>query len=963
MTYKKKRRAKIGAIPAAVALALPTAALGQADADGIAVESGEVVEEIVVTGSRLARRDFTAPSPITSIDRETLAFSGQQTLESTLNRMPQLTPDFDRTSNNPGNGTARINLRGMGAGRTLVMLNGRRLAPSGIGSAVDANNLPQALIERVEIITGGASTVYGSDAIAGVVNVITRSDYEGFGLDMSAYVTEKGDSNTYDINASWGHNFANGKGNITVFGGYYNREPSFQADRAFTRVPLFENWDTGELEESGSFTVPSGLTFFFTGNPPPDDFAPFTWDPAGNPVPFNVPDDLYNYAPVNYLQIPLERYSGGVFLNYELGRNLETYVELTHTRKIATQNLAPVPAANFSLINSDNPILTPATRQLIEDNFFPATGAIPGIDNLYAGPLRRRLLELGPRIFENEDDYSRAVVGLRGDITENWDFDFWVTYTKGDETEAVINAASRSRYEQGFLVDPATGECYDPSNGCVPINIFGEGNITPEAVAFLRLPTLFNTTSRTQKLASFFVRGEPFSTWAGPVGTAIGVEWRKDEGSLEADELLFTGDALGAFPDPSVIGEESVTEVYAEAIVPLAEDAFFGEYLGLELGARYSEYEHAGKVDSYKLGGDWQINSTLRFRAMFQRSVRAPNLAEAFEEQRFDDGAWVSFQPSNDLCSAAADPVGSGNADACIATGLPASQLGVFEAQVQFPTVFISGGNPNLNPETAETVTVGVIVTPEWWPNWQVSIDYFDLNVEDEIGGLAAETACFDSANVDNLFCDRIRRDPLTFNVNEVDETNINRGILETRGVDTQISFSSELPDYLGIGNNSADLVVNSTWTRMFSNSAQPSAFGTILDCAGYFGWPCNDSRDGNTWPRDRVTTTFNYASGDLNLFLTWQWIANTKNSAPLGVPIFGYPEPDLAVPVTGVKNYLDLGVGYQFTDKIVGRLAISNLTDTTPPQMADSAGANNTDTALYDIFGRSYTLSFSLQY
>ena len=958
MIDKKKRSFKISAIPAAVALALPAAALGQTDEEAVVVD--EAVEEIVVTGSRLARRDFTAPSPIQTIDRQTLAFSGQQTLESTLNRMPQLTPDFDRTSNNPGNGTARINLRGMGSGRTLVMLNGRRLAPSGIGSAVDANNLPQALIERVEIITGGASTVYGSDAIAGVVNVITRNDYEGFGVDMSAYATEKGDSNTYDINISWGHNFANGKGNITLFGGYYNREETFASERAFTSVPYFDNWDTGELEQSGSFTNPDGLTFFF--NPNSGDFDIFTWDPDGNPRPFIEPDDLYNYAPVNYLQIPLERYSGGVFLNYELGRSLETYVELTHTRKIVTQNLAPVPAFEFLLINSDNPQLTPATRQLIETNFFPADGAIPGIPNLYAGPLARRFLELGPRIFENEDDYSRAVVGLRGDITENWDFDFWITYTKGEETEAVRNGASRSRYQQGFLVDPATGQCYDPSNGCVPVNIFGENAISPEAVEFIRLPTMLNTTNRTQKLASFFVRGEPFSTWAGPVGTAIGVEWRNDEGGFKADDILFTGDALGFSPDASVIGDESVTEVYAEAIIPLAEDAFLGEYFGLELGARYSDYEHAGKVDSYKIGGDWQINQTLRFRAMYQRSVRAPNLSEAFEEQRLVDGAWVPFQPTDDLCSASADPVGSGNADACIATGLPASQLGVFEAQIQFPTVFISGGNPNLIPETAETVTVGVIITPEWWPNWQFSIDYFDLNVEDEIGNLAADIACFDSANVDNLFCDRIRRDPLTFNVNEVDETNINRGILETRGVDTQISFSSGLPDFLAIGNNSADLVVNATWTRMLSNSAQPSAFGSILDCAGYFGWPCNASRDGNTWPRDRVTTTFNYASGDLNLFLTWQWIANTNNAGPLGVPIFGYPEPNMATPETGVKNYLDLGIGYQFSESIVGRLAISNLTGTGPPQMADAV-QNNTDTALYDIFGRSYTLSFSLQY
>ena len=959
MAHKIKRNLSNAAIRAAVALALPTVALGQASGDA---DTDDVVEEIVVTGSRLARRDTTAPSPIATIDKSMLTFSGQQTLESTLNRMPQLTPDFDRTSNNPGNGTARINLRGMGSGRTLVMLNGRRLAPSGIQTSVDANNLPQALVERVEIITGGASTVYGSDAIAGVVNVITRSDFDGFGLDLNTYITEHGDSQSYDINVSYGHNFANGKGNITLFAGYYNREASFAADREFTAVPLFENWDTGELEEGGSFATPSGTTFFFTGNPPPDDFADFTFTPNGDPTPFIDPDDRYNYAPVNYLQTPLERYSGGLFLTYEIGRNIETYLELTHTRKLPTSNIAPVPAFDFPLINSDNPILSPAMRQHIEANFFDATGAIPGIPNLYAGPLFRRLLELGPRNIKDENDYTRAVAGLRGDISENWDFDFWVTYTKGEETQALLNDASRARYNQGFLVDPATGQCYDPSNGCAPVNIFGENNLSSEAVAFLRLPPLINTTSRTQKLASFFVRGDLFSTWAGPVQTAIGLEWREDEGNFKADDYLFTGDALGYNPSATVIGSESVTEIYVEALVPLAQDSSIGDYLGLELGARYSEYEHAGKVDSFKIGGDWQINQTLRFRAMVQRSVRAPNLLEAFEEQRLENGSYTPFQPSDDLCSASSDPVGNGNSAACIATGLPASELGVFEATIQYPTVFISGGNPNLEPETADTYTIGAVITPEFWPKWQFTIDYYDLQVEDEIGGLNIGLACFDAANVDSLFCDQITRDPNNYNVIEVDARTINRGLLETHGVDTQIQFSSELPSYLAIGNSGADIMVNATWTRMLSNSAQPTAFGTVLDCAGYFGWPCNGSRDGNTWARDRVTTTFNYAAGDLNLHLTWQWIDSSKSAAPLGVDIFGYPEPLLSVPVVSAKNYLDLGAGYQFNDNIVARLTIANLTETSPPQMADNA-QNNTDTSLYDIYGRSYTLSFSLQY
>ncbi|MDX1509629.1 MAG: TonB-dependent receptor plug domain-containing protein, partial [Woeseiaceae bacterium] len=531
---------------------------------------------------------------------------GQPTLEATLNKMPQLTPDFDRTANNPGNGTSRINLRGMGAGRTLVMLNGRRLASSGIGSAVDANNLPNALIERVEIITGGASTVYGSDAIAGVVNVITRSDFDGVEIQASAYVTEAGDSEIYDVNAAFGHTFASGKGNITFYAGYLDRRETLQGERAFTSQSVFENYQTGELEVGGSFATPEGVTFIPSGNPPPNDFLAFTWDENGDPRPFISPDDEYNYAPINYLQIPLERYTGGLFFNYEFSPALELYSELGFTRKVARQNLAPVPAFAFpGLINTDNPVLSPANSQFMQDNFIPADGVIPGIPNLVFGFFGRRLLELGPRIADTEKDYGRAVVGLRGEIFEDWDYDFWVTYTNGDEVEYQLNSASESRFFRGLLVDPATGQCYDLADGCVPVDIFGPNAISAEAIEYIRLRPIVNKTDRTQKLASFFVRGELGATWAGPIGVAVGVEWREDEGGYQADDLLFTGDALGLAPDAAVSGKESVTEVYAEAIVPLLQDSAFGDYLALELGGRYSEYKNAGSVDSFKLGGDW----------------------------------------------------------------------------------------------------------------------------------------------------------------------------------------------------------------------------------------------------------------------------------------------------------------------------------------------------------------------
>ncbi|NIP18242.1 MAG: TonB-dependent receptor plug domain-containing protein, partial [Xanthomonadales bacterium] len=224
--------------------------------------SEEAIEEVIVIGSRLRRRDYSSASPVVTIDREALEFTGQETLETALSQMPQFSPDFDRTANNPGNGRAQINLRGLGSHRTLVMLNGRRLGPSGIGTAVDVNNLPQALIKSAEIITGGASSVYGSDAVAGIVNFTIRDDFDGLGLDLSTYVTEEGDSNIHDLSLAYGHNFANGRGNITVFAGYYDREETYADAREFTSVPWWDSMWTGEITQGGSPRVPQGLLTF-----------------------------------------------------------------------------------------------------------------------------------------------------------------------------------------------------------------------------------------------------------------------------------------------------------------------------------------------------------------------------------------------------------------------------------------------------------------------------------------------------------------------------------------------------------------------------------------------------------------------------------------------------------------------------------------------------------------------------
>ncbi|MEO1203248.1 MAG: TonB-dependent receptor [Pseudomonadota bacterium] len=916
----------------------------------------EPVEEIVVTGSRIVRRDFSSPSPISTIDRAVLDSAAQPTLEEILNQMPQVVPDLGRTSNNPGDGTARINLRGLGSNRTLVLLNGRRLAPSGVDTAVDVNNLPQSLISHVEIITGGATTVYGSDAVAGVVNFVTRDDVDGLQIDATAYTTEQGDGNIYDLNVSYGHDFADGKGNATVYAGYYDRSSVFASERRLTAIPIQDT--DGMLTPAGSLATPSSVVTF-----PLVDFgngaARTTFDTGGLPVEFIDPDDRYNFAPLNYLQVPLVRSSAGMFLAYDIGAGSEIYAELSYTRNESRQNLAPVPVNNLVFTNLDNPELAAETQQFFQSNFAPPF-LPPGTAGFF---LSRRLEELGARVFDRQRDYARLVTGLRGEFGERWDYDVWLSYTKNDEDTLLRNGASAARFQQGLFVDAVSGQCVDSSDGCVPLNVWGAGNLSPAGADFVRLPALENTTSREQRLISGYVTGSPFESWAGPVQVAAGAEWRSDDGSFRADEALSSGDALGYRGSAGVDGSESVYEVFAEAVVPLAADAVFVRYLGLELGARYSDYENAGSVDTYKVGGEWRPLEILKVRAMYQRSVRAPNLAEAFQERFTETFAYVGSNPAEDPCSLSADPVGNGNVDACVATGLPADQIGLFEATVGVPTDFVQGGNPDLAPEVADTFTLGFVVDLGQSGPWRLSVDYFDLEIEGTIGDLEATVACFDPANDQNLFCDRFVRDPVNYNIVQLTETKVNRGVQQTSGFDTQLGFGTTLGEWAQIGASEASLSADLVWTHTLKNTISELSFGTRLDCAGQFGFQCSTAADGLTYPEDRIFANVLYASGPIEANLNWCWIGGTDNAALLLPGFLGAPVPDLVIEDIGSASYLDLGIGYAFSDRVRARLNISNLLDRSPPLMADAVTSNNTDTRTFDIFGRSYSLVVSLRY
>jgi outer membrane receptor protein involved in Fe transport len=931
--------AVVSTLPLSLSAQVPGEDLPDAD-----FEDG-LLEEVIVTGTRIARRDFNTPSPLTTVDRADIEFTVQPTIEETLNQMPQVTPGLGRGSNNPSpsgspSGAATVDLRGFGPHRTLVLLNGRRVAPFGTGNAVDLNNIPRFLLERIEIITGGTSAVYGSDAIAGVVNFITRSDYSGFGIEGALSIAEEGDAEVYEVSTAYGHDFSGGRGNVTVYASFLERKSLLADAREFTRYAWFDDWQ-GNLYTGGSPATPPGLIIYpeaDLGSGP----AGVTFNPDGSPSSYDPYTDAYNWAPVNYLQLPLTRYSLGAMGRHDLSDRFETYFELSFIRTESAANLAPVPARAFVEVNLDNPLLHPATRELLAEHYVSA-GCPPG---LACFRFLKRMLEVGPRHVDFDTDYDRLVAGVRGELGGSWDLDAWLTYTTQSATTRMLNDVSQSRFIQGLLVDPATNTCFDTTGGCVPLDLFGEGRLSAEGADFLRHAPYVNVTERDHWLVAAVASGSLFDTWAGPVDAAFGLEWRSDDTFFVSDEALFSGDALGYGGSAPVDGVDRVAEAYGEAVIPLLSGKAWAERFELELGARYSNYEYSGGDWTYKAGFSWQVFDSLQLRAMYQKSQRAPNSAELFEEQSRFEG-WLFGIELVDPCSASADPVANGNAEKCLIQGLPADQTGVFEHIPFYPVDFYGGGNPDLVPEEGRTWTFGTVLSPVSWPNWMFTIDGFWLELTDTIGPIDSAVICFDPLNTEHVFCDNLTRDA-SGNVHEQWDLISNRGLLKTSGVDTQVQYITDLPDWLALPDHGASFDVSFYWTHVFEYEWQDNP-ATSIDTRAY--------------PKNRTTTFFNYASGPLNLRLGWRWIEGSDNAAPLRSYIWGVPDPDLAVPKISDRHYFDLGAAWQFGEHYQLLFAIHNLLDTDPVMMADQGWDQNTDSSLYDVFGRSYRLSFLAEF
>lgn len=731
--------------------------------------SGQTVPQaqapILITGSRIPRPNLRSDSPIQTVQPRDFAVTGVPNVEETLNQMPQLVAGFTNTSNNPGHGAATLDLRGLGSVRTLVLVNGRRWIANDAGQSpeVDVNTIPSALVERVDIVTGGASAVYGSDAVTGVVNFVFRDKLDGLHINATQNFTSRSDAVVSNGDLSVGGSALGGRAKLIASAGWLRQDPLLQGDRLFSSVTLFEACvRPGTRQPNGTSTpafdpqcsAPNEWGFVRGGSgiipgthlPPlflvaadgslifqPDGVR---FDGDGTAVPFVEETDLYDYGPSNYLQIGLRRWTANAFPSFEVSRALKLYSELSYTRTDSQQQFAPVtaflgfgfPAAPVALLNLDNPFLSASSSHALDLNYgvdangnvgiigSPDTGF--SINPNYLGDadgivevegLASRLVGVGPRQALNRRDARRGLIGAKGDIGHSWHYDLYFSTSRARHSLRYENGASQKRFQQAILArrDPVSGEivCIDPSNGCAPANIFGPGNLSEQAADFMRTKPVDRTTVR-EKVVEASLRGEFPLTEAGPLGVAGGVTWRRSSYAFRPDPLLFTADQLGFDPGAPASGSTHVWEVFGEARVPLLADRRFDRELTAELGARFSRYDTVGGVWTWKALGDWSPLPGVRIRGGLQRAVRAPNVRELYEEEA------LTFPFALDPCAAEAGVLDQpGVMEACLRNGVPtgASTFLPFESGQAFG---LTRGNPNVRAEVARTLTVGTVISP-----------------------------------------------------------------------------------------------------------------------------------------------------------------------------------------------------------------------------------------------------------
>jgi iron complex outermembrane recepter protein len=967
---------------------LGLSATGASAAAAASSSNGEV-SEIVVTGTRIPSPNLTSIAPVTTVGNADIKAQGVTRIEDITNSLPQVFAGQGSSITNGQSGTATVNLRDLGASRTLVLIDNRRLMPGDSSTvAADLNFVPAALVERIDVLTGGASATYGADAVAGVVNFIMLKNFEGVRVDAqySGYQHTNHNDAVSVLNAAratsanpfefpvpphnsfegegsnvtlvLGVNAPDGKGNITAYATYRQSNPILESQRDFSAC-TFATTKT-------NFTCSGSATAY------PATVGAFTIDQAGPGNTFRLANanDLFNFGPANYFVRPDERYSLGAFAHYEIAPWAEAYMDTMFMDDITTGQIASggIFAANFS-INCANPLLSAQEAGLLQATAATGGGScLANPNGTFTGIVARRLLDsegTGRLNTQRHTDY-RIVTGLKGDLGKNWNYDGYLQFGSVQVSNSQSGNFDLTRIKQALnVVNSPSGPVCAPGAdaGCVPLNIFTTANISPAALKFLSINS-FNSGNVTERVASLAFTGKlgdygfksPYASEG--VGVALGAEYRREHLDATSDFLsqngLVNGNGGAALP---INGGFDVYELFGEARVPIVSDMAWAKYLGLELGYRFSTYSSVGNTNTYKVAGEWEIVDGVRLRGGYNRAVRAPNVQELFAPQvvQLDGTAdpCASLTASNPLVATCASLFHLTTAQVLAIAKNPANQ---YQGQ--------TGGNPNLRPEISDTWTGGIVWQPTFVPGLNVSLDYYDIKVESFISRIGATLELNQCVNTGNpTFCNLVHRDssgslwlsPQGF----VQDTTLNTGSLQTQGVDLNVSYRTDLST-LGLGDNgslSASLV--GTWLDTLIT--QPLPGGPSFDCKGLYGAICGVPAP--EW-RHKFHVTWNtpYSYGDwvksLSFTAAWRYFAGVSLDAYSTNPQLNNVGHQLPPDNNfGAESYIDLSANFTIHNNLNFRVGVNNVFDKDPPligtNIPGTVGNGNTFPQVYDALGR----------
>ncbi|WP_022686272.1 TonB-dependent receptor domain-containing protein [Sphingomonas phyllosphaerae] len=979
--------------------------------------------DVVVTGTLIRNPNLIASSPVAVIGQEEIQLRQRNTAEELLRDLPGAVPSIGAQVNNGNGGSSFADLRGLGNFRNVVLIDGNRIAPSSVVGRVDLNNIPLALVERVDVLTGGAATTYGADAVSGVMNFITRSDFSGMELNVSEGITERGDGEQTRVDLTVGANFDDGRGNAVLSLGYQNADPVYQGARDFSRNNYTST--SGGVGGSGT-TVPTRFTLAGlagTGNP---GFQSGNVQINPTTGALQTPVVPFNFNPYNVFQTPFERFNIYGAGHYDVSDSVQVYTRGMFSKNTVSTIIAPsgvfgtslaipfsnpyLPAAARGQFCANNPTFTAAGVRVGQLSAAECAAAAAATDpndpnfRYFTAVTNRRTTEVGARVSDYVTTLFDYRAGVKVGISDHMNLDVNGSYGESENTQTIRNYVLTSRVRSAVFATNTTsclggapgGAAVDAGTGCIPINIFGpEGSINGNQIGYLTAnSTSSNRTTLAQAralLSGDLGFSSPFAD--EPIGFALGTEYRKYTAGQDSDILAQQAGELGGAGGaaPTFTGGYNVVEGYGEVILPLVSDKPFFRSLTAEGGLRYSSYkvDAPGKPSydtwTYKAGGSWEPAAGVKVRGNYQRAVRAPNIGELFTP--------VSTALTNlsyDACAGAAPTTNANLRSVCLAQGAPAASIGSIEVPTAGQANFTAGGNLGLRPEKSDSYTIGVVLQPDFVPGFTISVDYYNISIEDAISQLTAGSAynlCFGdragtgvtATSAASVACQNIRRNPDTGALDGDPATTqgliitpSNSGRILTDGIDLNVNYRRDL------GVAKLNLSFNGNWTNRSKFEAAPGS--GILSCVGLYGQNCGSpgsagpsSSAGSLQPAFTWTQRTTVTVQAVDLSLLWRHVGamevedgvttfnGTLESGSLAGQSYNFGK-------INAYNYFDLATRFGVSDNFDMTVTVTNLFDRQPPIVGGTIGSTsfnsgNTYPSTYDTLGRRFVVGARIKF